>query len=278
MAHQHLTVHADHVDRALRAWLRPHVDTLQNTWPALTAPTPDAEQVHEARVALRKMRAAWALVRGLPHTAPAAALPDLVLLFRHLGAHRDADVTRELLIQTLGPRWAARVQSAPNPTAQPPASLHKFKTAVDALAAWVHAEPPLAERTHCDVRRHCKQRLAHWHRAICRASRHPGSLEVETLHEIRKRLKRLRYALEFIARDMKLDARKPYLKALSATQTALGLLNDLHTAALACQAPHAPPHADQTTAVAVLKHRLTLAHQQAIEELARWRQLRPPWA
>ena len=102
------------------------------------------------------------------------------------------------------------------------------------------------------------------------------------LSDIRKRLKRLRYALEFIARDMKLEARKPYLKALSATQTTMGQLNDLHTAVLACQGPHAPPHAhphaDQATAVAVLKHRLALARQQAIEELAQWRQLTPPWA
>ena len=152
-----------------------------------------------------------------------------------------------------------------------------------ALAAWVHAEPTATERTHRDVRHHCKHRLARWHQAICRASRRPGSLELAALHDIRKRLKRLRYALEFIiARDIKLEARKPYLKALSATQTTMGQLNDLHTAVLACQGPHAPPHAhphaDQATAVAVLKHRLTLAHQQAIEELTQWRQLTPPWA
>ena len=57
-----------------------------------------------------------------------------------------------------------------------------------------------------------------------------AELDEEERHEMRKRLKKLRYALSFFQSLFEKKKAKPYLKDLARLQDAFGALNDLATA------------------------------------------------
>lgn len=65
------------------------------------------------------------------------------------------------------------------------------------------------------------------HQAIQSDADNYLSLDVEARHRTRKRLKRLRYSVEFIASLYDQSSIKTYLKALKPAQESLGKYNDL---------------------------------------------------
>lgn len=79
-------------------------------------------------------------------------------------------------------------------------------------------------------------RLDRWHRQVRRDAARFDTLDDAARHRLRKRVKRLRYGVEF-ARGL-LGGKKAtaYLRALAALQERLGELNDAGVAAAALQA------------------------------------------
>jgi CHAD domain-containing protein len=79
------------------------------------------------------------------------------------------------------------------------------------------------------ARRLLRKRLQRLHKQAVRDGKRFASLDTESQHRVRKRLKRLRYLGEFVAPlfdgDGK-DAAERYLKALRPAQDALGEFND----------------------------------------------------
>ena len=73
-------------------------------------------------------------------------------------------------------------------------------------------------------------RLKRWHRRIATDARRFEKLEEEAVHDLRKRVKRQRYALEFFAPLLRRKDVDAYLKPLSAAQEEMGELNDLFVA------------------------------------------------
>lgn len=187
-----------------------------------------AEHLHQLRVGLRRLRAALRLFA--PWSADPEAARALDAAWREpfgvLGAARDADV-RAL---NLTPRLAA----AGAPPFDWPAT-----AAPPNLAAWVRdpgfhllllrslalsLAPAVSERPLDDAAR---ELLAPAWRAIRHDAKALADADADTAtrHRLRKRLKRLRYAFEFV---QPLYPPKPARRLLATIARALGALGDLN--------------------------------------------------
>ena len=206
----------------------------------LAAGTGDAPHLHQLRVALRRLRTALSLF------APWSAQDEAVLAlearwreaFARLGAARDADV----LADTLWPELLAAGAPALRRTAPPPAVdigdflrdsafsvllLQTLAFATTEVATRIAAVPEstgpaLAE----EARRVLK---AAWRRAHADARQFEHAPD-ELRHRARKRLKRFRYALEFVASALPRKPIRALQRALAKTLEALGQFNDLQVA------------------------------------------------
>lgn len=83
-------------------------------------------------------------------------------------------------------------------------------------------EPAFAQRA--------ARRLARWHKQIVADWKAFDTLEEEALHDLRKRIKRQRYAVEFFAPVLRRRRVDRYLEALAQIQDRMGELNDLFVA------------------------------------------------
>lgn len=72
-----------------------------------------------------------------------------------------------------------------------------------------------------------RNRLRRWHRRILREGLRFAELDEETRHDLRKRVKRLRYGLQFSEALLPSSRLKPYRKKLAVVQDILGDMNDL---------------------------------------------------
>ena len=160
--------------------------------------TGGVEALHQARVALRRVRSALRIFGAVVRDATGVALGrDLRWLTAELGAVRDLDVL------------LARVR---------PGALHDRLTAARAEARLRPA------------RDHAVDVLDRFRRKVKRGGRDLADTDDETRHRVRKDAKALRYASEFFAtlfpekRARRRHAR--FVAALEEVQDALGTLND----------------------------------------------------
>lgn len=218
------------------------------------------EHVHQLRVGLRRLRTALRLFDGLtPPPAPAGAAaaapasPEAALaqaaaaLFRQLGAARDraavagplhADLQRAL--EAIGLDLQAPTLPA-EADAVDPASAVRAPAAqamlLDLLAAvqpgGAQAPVPAAPAVPADpeddvtLRDALARRLNRWHKQVAADAPRFAKLDDAARHALRKRVKRLRYAVEFVAALFDDRAVRRYLKPLRALQEDLGALNDV---------------------------------------------------
>lgn len=196
------------------------------------------EHLHQLRVGLRRLRTALALFDTPEASLPLAAAS--AALFRALGAARDRAAIgaplREQLEQAIAATGVALVApslpvgEAADPTASVRAApaqallldLLAATLAPDAPAdAGADASPPKPQLT---------ARLARWHRQVSKAAGDFAALDDAARHRLRKRVKRLRYAVEFAQGLYGSRKVARYLRALSALQERLGALNDVGVA------------------------------------------------
>lgn len=78
--------------------------------------------------------------------------------------------------------------------------------------------------------RNVQRRLRRWHRRIVADWKAFDTLDENSLHALRKRIKRQRYAVEFFAPVLRRRKIERYLKALAVIQDRMGELNDLFVA------------------------------------------------
>jgi triphosphatase len=74
------------------------------------------------------------------------------------------------------------------------------------------------------------RRLRRWHRRITADWKAFDNLDEASLHSLRKRIKRQRYAVEFFAPMLRGKKVKQYLRPLESIQDRMGELNDLFVA------------------------------------------------
>lgn len=222
----------------------------------IAAGSTDEEQIHQLRIGIRRLRTA---LRELAPLDPASGVaeaaewePPLVDAFRALGALRD----REQVVKLAQPRLreagapdfdplanddaAAGGTPAPGDIVRVPAFQNVLVSLIGFTAAAKPVEPapaPAAEDAPPPApiganaaRRLLRKRLQRLHEQVLRDGERFESLDTESQHRVRKRLKRLRYLAEFVAPlfDAKEDGgtASRYLKALRPAQDALGEFND----------------------------------------------------
>ncbi|WP_019653756.1 CYTH and CHAD domain-containing protein [Variovorax atrisoli] len=219
----------------------------------IAAGSTDEEQIHQLRIGIRRLRTALRELADLDPASGAAQAAEwespLVDAFRALGALRDCEQVVKLaqprLREAGAPDFdplaadggAAADAPSPGDIVRSPAfqnvlvSLIGFTAAKPAEpepAPAAEGDPPSAPVGANDARRLLRKRLQRLHKQVLRDGERFESLDTESQHRVRKRLKRLRYLAEFVAPlfDEKKEGADTYLKALRPAQDALGEFND----------------------------------------------------
>jgi CHAD domain-containing protein len=104
---------------------------------------------------------------------------------------------------------------------------------IDSAAPASATDPAEAKPAHAAANRAvdfgsaAEQRLRRWHRRIVADWKAFDSLDEDSLHALRKRIKRQRYAVEFFAPMLRRRQVGRYLGTLASIQDRMGALNDL---------------------------------------------------
>lgn len=213
----------------------------------------DAETLHQLRVGLRRLRSALRVFASwAPDEAAARALEQaLAEPFAALGAARDADVAAAGLLAELAAAGAPPLAWPRAADAAAPAELlagagfttlmlRTMALALVALQTPGAALEPAAAALLAPA----------WRRARADARRF-ARLDAAQRHRLRKRLKRLRYAIEFLQPVLRPRRTRAALKALRRALEALGEANDRSVARQTLAARAAADPADPALAFAL---------------------------
>lgn len=208
--------------------------------------TMTADQIHKARVALRRLRSVLSVFgKALPDQPRRALSKDLSALAGALGQAREWDV---FVAETLGPLLAALGEERGLKGLGFTAAVLRERAAAEALAAvgasdfmglslrlaaWFDAglwpEPPSPESQSLlaePLGRHALALLKKSHKRFLAAGNHLSGASVGELHGLRIDAKRLRYTTEFCRPLFPAKATRRYVAALRDIQDILGTLND----------------------------------------------------
>ena len=205
------------------------------------------EYVHQARVALRRLRVALRLYRGVCEL-PDDLMRGLRALAAALGPTRDWDVLCTETLPAIAPHFSDRKrwqQGAAVIEARRAQARAGMRVAVaDAKpGAWLLAcQRWLAQRAWRDVadgqrvvqsaplREWARAAIKRRHRAIARRTRAFADLQPSQQHALRIAIKRQRYASEFFQGMFKGRRQARYQRVLAQMQDSLGRLNDAQVA------------------------------------------------
>lgn len=206
----------------------------------------DVEYVHQARVAIRRLRSAFQLFRKVVPKAAVAELLDRVkTLGMVLGAARDWDV---FVTQTLAgamhafpahpgfvlvSKRAGRLRGAARRQARAAVVSRDYAALLLDLGAQLLSQPwreglddeaRALESSGTGV--FAKAILDTQWRRVRRAGKHHRNLSAEELHALRIEVKKLRYAIEFLQALHPRKAVRSFLDHAAELQEILGTLND----------------------------------------------------
>jgi inorganic triphosphatase YgiF len=194
------------------------------------------EQVHQARVALRRLRTALRLFRGAPGVPDAAEVRGVIReVFARLGQARDRDVVLALLepVWQAGGLPALAWQPEDVANGADPSSVLRGEAVQALLLVLLRWQLEAAHATADDpsFAVWARERIKAWHRRVVRHAPDFLAMDDTARHELRKRIKRLRYAVDFTGSLFERAPVKRYLRALTAAQERFGEFNDLSVAA-----------------------------------------------
>jgi len=262
----------------------------------------DDEYLHQARVALRRLRSAFSVFdRALPRAAFEVLLEELRWLGSYLGPARDWDVFATQSLPTLstafprerGLHWlmettAARRADADRGAREAVASVRYTTLLLDVVAA-LYRQPwtafgdeaaanerarPLPEFAAAILTRH--------HRKVIKSGREHAELDTAALHAWRIQVKKLRYAADFLSSLYEQKATRAYDAALAGLQGLLGSLNDAATVERLCEGlRHDPQDASESEILGVARGWSSATARAYIERVPdawkRFRQCEPFW-
>ncbi len=246
----------------------------------------DPEFVHQARVALRRVRSVLRLLRA--HVEfPKRLAADLRWIARALGRARDWDVLAGEVLPAigaaLGPAYAVAIapvladaqrrRRRERDKVRAALASSRFACATLALLAWSAAPSP---GTGPSLGALAARRLQRQHARLFEAARGFARHSADEQHRVRILAKRLRYALEFFAVALPAPATAAYVERLATLQDELGALNDtvVARARLRQLARSRPLRA----AIDEWAMRVQRERTRAVEHrLARLRERTPPW-
>jgi len=216
----------------------------------------EAEYLHQARVALRRLRSAMAMFDAVfPRASYSATLEELRWLDRCLGPARDWDVfVLSTLPQMLHAfpddagllrlaRHADTLREEAGRIARDALSSARYTRVLLGLNA-LFLRRPWMEPAYTDAQParatallpFAKHTLARRHRKVIKRGRGHARLDHAGLHALRIEGKKLRYAGEFVGGLFERKAVRIYLRSLTRLQELLGGLNDAATVDRLCHA------------------------------------------
>jgi triphosphatase len=207
---------------------------------ALLAQSRHAEALHQARVALRRLRSAFSIFKPILSGAEASRLQsELRWLASELGEARNLDVLLERAEPgELRDRIAVARETAYDRVEVALADPRARALMLD-LAQWTLAgdwldEAESGSKQIRPVRELAARALDRFRRKVKKDGRGLAHAHDEARHDVRKDAKKLRYASEFFRSlfERKAERRryKTFVAALEELQEQLGALNDLATA------------------------------------------------
>jgi len=194
----------------------------------------DAEYVHQARVALRRVRSSMRLFDREHRDLPPSLADELSWFARALGSARDWDViageTLPLLAESIGSNAATALVAKAEPLRvkarekiRDAARSVRYGALVLNSEHWCMTPAPAAAELLGDAAEPALRRGA---KKLFNAARFFSALTPERRHEVRILAKRLRYALDLFAVALPKLATSRYIDPLSELQDVLGMLND----------------------------------------------------
>jgi triphosphatase len=194
------------------------------------------EHVHQMRVGIRRLRSALRCFDGWVPAPPAELVEPLRGVFATLGRAREADVLGTGVAAALTRAGAPPLGTPAAAAGRDPAEVARSAEAQQLMLGWrgwraaLDAAPGAAVHDASPLGRLAQKRLRRWHRQLAGDCRRFDQLDETALHTLRKRIKRQRYAVEFLAPVLRRKQAARYLDALSAIQERMGELNDLFVA------------------------------------------------
>jgi CHAD domain-containing protein len=234
--------------------------------------------IHQTRVALRRLRAAFTVFRpavGGPRVRSLSA--EAKWLAGECAPARDLHVFLTESVEDVPPlvkRVAGRLAAAHLQRARAALSGARFAAFERDLAAFA-ADKPATAGGGLDEFGH--RVLDGRHAKVVRRGRALDRLDAERLHRLRIAIKKLRYAATYLAPAFASKDAKPYIEATVRLQGALGALNDRATARrmLADLATAARPTEDVAGALKVLARQAASGAKRRRRKLERtWKEFR----
>jgi triphosphatase len=187
----------------------------------------EAEHVHQLRVAIRRLRTALRALVGLSDAIDPGWEAPLAAAFRALGAYRDrenlVDLIQPQLVAAGGPpvEWPASDPSLPAPPETVRSAAFQV-VLLDLIALTLAPALTAAAPDHAATLKRLRSRLDQLQRQVGRGARRFDALSQAQRHQVRRRLKRLRYLGELTAPLFDKRAAKGFLSQLKPAQEALG--------------------------------------------------------
>ena len=259
---------------ACLAQIRPNAD-------AIALGSDDPEHVHQLRVGLRRLRSGVRGLEAFAHGLPPAWENAVRPVFDALGESRDRHVLSTTLVPKLreaGADIADPAHSSKRGAAAIGRQVRRadFQRVLRELAAFADGPGPDAGGEAGEGLAQLVSCLRKLSRQVRRGARHFDELPFERRHDVRKRLKRLRYLAEFTAPAFERADVKAWLKKVSPAQEALGRHVDLVLAERHF-ADAAPTRSDARFAVGWLRAKSGRSARDARRALARLRDAKPFW-
>ncbi len=238
------------------------------------------EHVHQLRVALRRLRTALRFFEGRTALIQPGWSDTLAATFAQLGSTRDRDALAAAVVPDLREAGAPWVELPPTVAAADPVALVRAKaltqTWLELLALGQH-DPVQTPRGDAHAfHAGAAERLDVWLHQIRSDARRFDRLDDPARHRLRRRVKRLRYAAEFLAPLHAPKAVAQFMKGLAPVQDSLGHLNDVNVALTLYRSM-----VEQTPAAWFAVGRLSARRESALAESAAalkafWR-VKPFW-
>lgn len=221
--------------RLLRAVMQPVLEQVLASASDLAAGGSAPESLHQLRVGLRRLRTALRELQSLAEGVDPGWEPVLRAAFAQLGAIRDDQAVAAAVRPLLERANAPKLVWSPVDAAADPGAIVRADTFQDTLLdllRWVQSESIAIVPAHGPgrVRHDVAERLSRLHRQVTRGGKVFEQLPQAQQHQVRKRLKRLRYLAEFVGELWPRKAVRRYLRRLSPAQDALGQHNDVAVA------------------------------------------------
>jgi CHAD domain-containing protein len=234
--------------------------------------------IHQTRVALRRLRAAFGLFKSAVDGPVVRALSaEAKWLAGECAPARDLHVFLNETVSDVPPiirRIGNRLARTHLERARSALSGARFEGFHRQLEAFVALSPASTDK-HLDE--FARNELGKRHDKVVHRGRRLGSLDERRLHRLRIAIKKLRYAADFLRPAFASPPTKPYIEATVRLQGALGALNDRAVAAhvLADLATAARPSEDATRPLKALAKQAASGSKRRRRKLERaWKEFR----